>query len=117
MSVSKVDGRRWIWLLIIAVGLLSMGQMAGAQENTDPGSSAASEPAVDKVSIPWIWWIAPISSFIALFGAWVMYKQVRDASPGDEKMIEIAGHVREGAYAYLFSQSKVVAFVFVLLKS
>ena len=30
-------------------------------------------------------------------------------------MIEIAGHVREGAYAYLMSQYKVVAFVFVLL--
>jgi K(+)-stimulated pyrophosphate-energized sodium pump len=34
---------------------------------------------------------------------------------GNEQMVEIAGHVREGAYAYLFSQYKVVAFVFVLL--
>lgn len=34
---------------------------------------------------------------------------------GNEKMITIAGHVREGAYAYLFSQYKVVAVVFIIL--
>jgi K(+)-stimulated pyrophosphate-energized sodium pump len=37
------------------------------------------------------------------------------APEGSEKMIAIASHVREGAYAYLFSQYKVVAFVFLLL--
>jgi K(+)-stimulated pyrophosphate-energized sodium pump len=34
---------------------------------------------------------------------------------GNETMVTIAGHVREGAYAYLFSQYKIVAFVFLLL--
>ena len=115
MSVSRLDGRRWILMLVIVVGLLSMGQMVFAQGNEDPGSTAATEPAVDEVLIPWIWWIAPISSLIALGGAWVMYKQVRDASPGDEKMIEIAGYVRDGAMAYLKRQYKVVAVFFVVV--
>jgi len=37
------------------------------------------------------------------------------APEGNEKMVAIAGHVREGAYAYLFSQYRIVALVFVLL--
>jgi K(+)-stimulated pyrophosphate-energized sodium pump len=114
VSVSKVDGRRWILMLIIAVGLLSMGQMVFAQGNEDPGSTSAVD-SDDTFSIPRIWWIAPISSIIALFGAWVMYKQVRDAHEGDEKMIEIAGHVRDGAMAYLKRQYKVVTIFFIVV--
>jgi len=115
VNVSKVNDRQWIVMLVLAAVLLSMGQMVFAQGNEDPGSTVATEPAVDEVLIPWIWWIAPISSFIALAGAWVMYKQVRDASPGDEKMIEIAGYVRDGAMAYLKRQYKVVAVFFVVV--
>ncbi|MHC4114291.1 MAG: sodium-translocating pyrophosphatase [Planctomycetota bacterium] len=43
------------------------------------------------------------------------YKKVMAEDEGNETMIEIAGYVREGAYAYLFRQYKVVSFVFVLL--
>jgi len=38
-----------------------------------------------------------------------------EAPQGTEKMIQIANHVREGAYAYLFRQYKVVTGVFILL--
>ena len=114
MSVSGINGRQWIVMLVIVVGLLSMGQMVFAQGSEAPGSAVATEPD-DTFSIPGIWWIAPISSIIALFGAWVMYKQVRDASPGDEKMIEIAGYVRDGAMAYLRRQYKVVTVFFVVV--
>jgi K(+)-stimulated pyrophosphate-energized sodium pump len=65
--------------------------------------------------IPPAWWIAPIASVVALVFAFIFYRRMMKDPEGNEQMVEIAGHVREGAYAYLFSQYKVVAFVFVLL--
>ena len=67
------------------------------------------------VSPPVSWAIAPIASLLALVFALYFYKKVMAAPEGNEKMVEIAGHVREGAYAYLFSQYRVVALVFLLL--
>jgi K(+)-stimulated pyrophosphate-energized sodium pump len=62
-----------------------------------------------------IWWIAPIGSLLALGFAFYFYKKMMEAPEGTEKMIEIARHVREGAYAYLFRQYSVVTLVFILL--
>ena len=62
-----------------------------------------------------IWWIAPIASIFALLFANYFYKKMMGAHEGNETMIEIAGHVREGAMAYLFRQYKVVIIVFVVL--
>jgi len=64
---------------------------------------------------PWIWWIAPLAAVTALGFAIYFYKKVMSAPEGNETMIEIAQHVREGAYAYLFRQYRVVLFVFALL--
>ena len=55
-------------------------------------------------TIPLVWWIAPISSLLALVFAVYFYKKMMSAPEGTDKMIEIARHVREGAYAYLFRQ-------------
>lgn len=65
--------------------------------------------------IPTAWWLAPAASLVALLIAYIFYKRMMAAPEGNEKMVTIAGHVREGAYAYLFSQYKVVAFVFLIL--
>jgi len=61
------------------------------------------------------WWIAPITSLLALGFAYYFYKKVMEAPEGTEKMISIAHHVREGAYAYLFRQYSVVSLVFLIL--
>jgi len=66
------------------------------------------------ISIPWAWWLAPVGSLVALAFAWLFYKQVAAADPGDEKMQEIAGYVSVGAMAYLKRQYKVVAIFFVV---
>ena len=66
-------------------------------------------------AIPYVWWIAPISSIAALMFAVYFYKKVMSAPEGNETMIEIARHVREGAYAYLFRQYAVVSVVFLIL--
>ena len=65
--------------------------------------------------IPGIWWIAPIASILALGFAVYFYKKMMGANEGNATMIEIAGHVREGAMAYLVRQYKVVALVFLVL--
>jgi K(+)-stimulated pyrophosphate-energized sodium pump len=65
--------------------------------------------------IPGIWWIAPIASILALGFAVYFYKKMMGANEGNTTMIEIAGHVREGAMAYLVRQYKVVAMVFLVL--
>ncbi|HJW85534.1 MAG TPA: sodium-translocating pyrophosphatase [Candidatus Brocadiaceae bacterium] len=67
----------------------------------------------DSHSIPRLWWIAPIGAIFALFYAKKFYKEVMRAPEGNQKMIEIAAYVREGAYAYLKQQYKVVSMFFV----
>ena len=62
-----------------------------------------------------LWWIAPIASLFALGFAFYFNRKMMSASEGNETMREIAGHVREGAMAYLFRQYKVVIIVFVVL--
>ena len=67
----------------------------------------------DSHSIPRMWWLAPIGAIIALCFAKKFYKEVMRAPEGNEKMISIAAYVREGAYAYLKQQYKVVSIFFV----
>jgi len=62
-----------------------------------------------------VWWIAPIGSLLALGFAYYFYKKMMEAPEGTDKMKEIARHVREGAYAYLFRQYSVVTLVFIVL--
>ena len=71
--------------------------------------------AHDAGPIPLSWWIAPISGIIACVFAGIFYLQVKRSEAGNETMERIAGYVREGAYAYLKQQYKVVAFVFLIL--
>ncbi len=64
-------------------------------------------------------WGAPLgalaASLIALFFAWHFYRKMMSAPAGTSTMVEIAMAVREGAFAYLFRQYKVVAMVFAVL--
>ncbi len=68
------------------------------------------------VSIPLLWWlIVPASSILALVFAYIFYRQIMAADPGDPAMQAIAAHIREGAYAYLRRQYKVVAIFFAVV--
>jgi len=71
--------------------------------------------STELAGTPLSWWLAPISAIFALGFAYYFYKKVMEAPEGNEKMIEIANHVREGAYAYLFRQYSVVTLVFAIL--
>ncbi len=65
--------------------------------------------------VEYIWWIAPGASLLSLGFAVFFYKKMMQSSEGTETMIEIAQHVRDGAYAYLKAQYKVVGVVFAVL--
>ena len=71
--------------------------------------------AADIATVKALWWIAPISSVIALVMAFVFYRMMKKADEGTDLMKEIAKAVREGAYAYLGRQYRVVTIVFVVL--
>jgi K(+)-stimulated pyrophosphate-energized sodium pump len=77
--------------------------------------AAEGSGSTELAGTPLSWWIAPISAIFALGFAYYFYRKVMEAPEGNEKMIEIANHVREGAYAYLFRQYSVVTMVFAIL--
>ncbi len=91
----------------LSVPILALSSVALAAEGTETNAVISSTPI--------LWWVAPIFAITALGFAWYFYKKMMEAPQGTEKMIEIATHVRQGAYAYLFRQYKVVTGVFVLL--
>ena len=60
-------------------------------------------------------WLIPAAALLALLFALYKAVFVTKASPGNEKMQEIAGHIREGARAFLFSEYKILAIFIVAL--
>ncbi len=111
-ALSRADKPLRSALLCIAICVLvcSCGPViAGSPELGADSRSATS------ISIPAIWWVAPGGAILALIFAWVFYRQVKGANEGDERMKEIAAYVREGSYAYLRRQYKVVAVFFIVV--
>jgi K(+)-stimulated pyrophosphate-energized sodium pump len=78
-------------------------------------AAAAESAQADQAGGTWVWWVSPIAAILALGFAMFFYKKMMEAPEGTDKMIEIARHVREGAYAYLFRQYSVVTVVFLVL--
>ncbi len=102
-----VKGTRAFFILCAAVLVCSPG-VALAQQD---GMGYHPDDAMFKV----IWGIAFVCSLIALFQAYLFYKSMKASDEGNERMVEIAGYVREGANAYLTQQYKVVAIFFVVI--
>jgi K(+)-stimulated pyrophosphate-energized sodium pump len=69
----------------------------------------------EKPPLPWLWWLTPLASVVALVFAYVFYQNMMKLDEGNETMIEIAQAVREGAMAYLTRQYRVVGIAFVVL--
>ncbi|WP_309398685.1 hypothetical protein [Cerasicoccus maritimus] len=47
-----------------------------------------------------LFWIAPVSALVALFFAWRFYAGMMRQHAGNERMVEIATHVSDGARAF-----------------
>jgi len=91
--------------LVAVLPLLACTATATAAEAAQsPGSTGT-----------WVPYGALLAAALALGFAWYFYRKVMAAPEGNETMIEIAHYVREGAYAYLFRQYRVVSLVFLIL--
>lgn len=75
----------------------------------------SAEQVIDSSRAQQLWWLAPLAGVAALLFAIYFYKKMMASPEGDPEMVRIAGHVREGANAYLYQQYKVVAMVFVVV--
>ena len=95
--------------------VLAFGQDDAANTPADTPVVAAEGHGDADVSIPALWFIAPICGIVALVMARKYYQEVVACDEGDADMIKIAGYVREGAMAYLFRQYRVVGIVFIIL--
>ena len=62
-----------------------------------------------------MFWIGFIGAIVALVFAMLQRNKVMGYSEGNERMVEIAQSIREGANAYLKRQYKTVAMVFVIV--
>jgi len=78
-------------------------------------TSFVQDPASSRAALPLLWWLGPIGALVALGFAFYFYRQVMTHSEGNERMVEIAQAVRDGANAYLSRQYRVVAIVFAVL--
>jgi len=94
-------------VIALSAPIFAFSSLVSAAEGSGATSAAA--------GTPWYWWIAPISSIAALAFAYYFYKKMMSAPAGNQTMIEIASYVREGAFAYLFRQYKVVSLFFLFL--
>ncbi len=66
-------------------------------------------------SIPLLWYLAPVGAFFALVFSAIFFRLVKKSDPGTKQMQEIAGYVREGAFAYLKQQYKGVGLFFIIV--
>ena len=86
-----------------------------AVEAVPDSAEHASHFASNEGKFVVIWLIAFVGSIVALVQAFLFYKAMMAASPGNERMVEIAGYVQRGANAYLKQQYIVVAAFFVVI--
>ncbi|MDP7205342.1 MAG: sodium/proton-translocating pyrophosphatase, partial [Pirellulaceae bacterium] len=92
---------------VLTVGLLAPARLFAAEE----GSSSADTFSLEIT----VWGIALFGSLVALFFARKFYTWMMKQDEGNEDMIRIAGHVRDGSSAYLRQQYKVVFYFFLVI--
>jgi K(+)-stimulated pyrophosphate-energized sodium pump len=99
-----------ITMVVVAVVLLSQSPLCAEE------ASSSAEVADSLGFMEFVYWaIAFAGSLVALAFAWKFYKEMMEEDEGTPAMIEIAGHVRDGAKAYLTQQYKVVTLFFVVI--
>ena len=62
-----------------------------------------------------VFWLVPVGAILALVFAYIFFRSMMKNSEGNDKMKEIAQHVREGAMAYITRQYRVVSLIFIIL--
>lgn len=112
-SVERRGSALWLRVLSVVAVLVvyfTTATSAFAAESEGAGSEGGLG-ALEYV----FWAIAFLASIVALVQAVLFYKSMMASEEGTPTMIEIAGHVRVGAAAYLRQQYKIVFLFFVVI--
>ncbi|WFB37268.1 sodium-translocating pyrophosphatase [Kiritimatiellota bacterium B12222] len=99
-------------LLGILIGCAA-GALVGLVIHNLISTESAAQPSLE--ALPGVWWWVPLSALVALSVAAYFFHWMKQEDEGTDLMKEIAGHVREGAMAYLRAQYKAVGIVFAVL--
>ena len=106
LGISDVVRRRFWPVLAVMLAVFATATPAWAAEGGAGGGGA----------IYVVFWVLALAgSIAALVFARKFFLTMIEADEGTDEMKEIAGHVRDGAYAYLRQQYKVVAMFFVVI--
>ena len=92
-------------MLVVLLSLL-ITDVASAEEAT-AGDSDSMDPVY--------WGICLVAALAALTQAYLFFRAMMASDEGNDRMIELAGHVRDGAQAYLTQQYKVVIKFFIVI--
>ncbi len=106
---------RWTRIVGCVVTLALMLATASQALAADAEGTGTAVASGGQAKFVIIWLVCLAGSIAALVQAFLFYKWVQNAPPGNERMIEIAGYVRQGANAYLRQQYVVVAGFFVVI--
>ncbi len=105
--VSRLRSPAWRVLFSLLVLLLSATPLWADDAASGKGSGGG--------TVFFYWLIAFVGAIMALAWAYKFYHWMMEQDEGDERMIEIAEHVREGANAYLWRQYRVVGIFFAVV--
>ena len=97
--------------LILFIMTLWFGILPSVVQAADPAGTGADW----NQTYLGLWGFSLFGALTALFFAFRFFKQVMGADPGNERMIEIAGYVRDGANTYLTQQFRIVIFFFAVI--
>jgi K(+)-stimulated pyrophosphate-energized sodium pump len=99
-----------IFVVVLGCFFAAGNSIAQAQQ-----ASSTSEGESALMTEVGLWVLTLLGSVTALFQAVTFFKGMKAADPGNDRMIEIAEYVRQGAGAYLRQQYKVVSVFFVVM--
>ncbi len=91
--------------MLALVTLILIPNVASAEEATAGGIGPDAK----------YWGLCLVGALTALTQAYIFFRSMMASDEGNDRMIELAGHVREGAQAYLRQQYKVVIKFFVVI--
>ena len=94
---------------------ISAKQKTPWKDKDSAGSAGRSNYLREEKVMNELVWLAPIAAAAALVFALILASGVKKQSPGDDRMKEISGAIKEGAQAFLKAEYKIlVLFVLVL---
>jgi len=105
-----------LWKAVrLGVGIVMLTAMGLLATEVFSAEAAPAAEAAGVRPLPAIWYLAFGGAVLALVMAWYFYRSAMRESEGTDEMRDIAHAVREGAYAYLKQQYKVVALFFLVV--